>query len=77
VLAPQYAHEIAEHPDLNPGPIAGDEFNCHIDGFEVFAQLGTSDVIAESVRTRLTRQLSECPASQASPRFFSPADETC
>ncbi|KAL2842975.1 cytochrome P450 [Aspergillus pseudodeflectus] len=59
VLAPRYAHEIAEHPDLNPGPIAGDEFNCHIDGFEVFAQLGTSDVIAESVRTRLTRQLTK------------------
>ncbi|CEJ58139.1 hypothetical protein PMG11_06809 [Penicillium brasilianum] len=59
VLAPSYAHEIGEHPDLNPGPIAGDEFNCHIDGFEVFAQLGTSDVISESVRTRLTRQLTK------------------
>ncbi|KAL3429411.1 cytochrome P450 [Aspergillus tetrazonus] len=62
VLAPSYAHEIAEHPDLNPGPIAGDEFNSHIKGFEVFAQLGTSDVISESVRTKLTRQLTKLTA---------------
>lgn len=59
MLAPSYVNEIRDHPALRPGPIAGDEFNSHIAGFEVFAQLGTSDVISHAVRTKLTRRLSK------------------
>ncbi|KAL3443342.1 cytochrome P450 [Aspergillus insuetus] len=59
VLAPKFAPEILTHPELIPGKFLMNEFNAYIPGFEVFGLTAQHEILQDTVRLRLTRQLNK------------------
>nr|AWM98774.1 steroid 11-alpha-hydroxylase [Aspergillus ochraceus] len=58
VLAPSYANEIRNHPDLSFGHETGRDFHSHIYGFEPFRQGTMPDqIVQDAVRMKLTQSL--------------------
>ncbi|PKX88488.1 uncharacterized protein P174DRAFT_508183 [Aspergillus novofumigatus IBT 16806] len=74
VLAPKFANEFSNHPALRFQKYLESVFHPHTSGLEVFQELARNDVLPDSIRGKLNRNLNKIVQSLL-PKVATPLKE--